>query len=190
MAINFPEGTQYYPSHTFHAVYKQVNTRQSFCIGNGTYALGNYQLDDIDVKGNNDVIHLNCRIYNCVDDQDDEFGYGWQYRTSNSGSWTTINQNNTLGVTLNSNPGHVHSTHNLSYARYGGPVGAGGGWGIWWKPGFNGTLDVRPVIFGHNHTGNTMTINGFYDGYNAGDSWNRGSTSWASAIVYISDGVN
>ena len=44
MAINFPEGAQSYPSHAFHAVYKQVNTRQSFSIGNGTYALTNYEL--------------------------------------------------------------------------------------------------------------------------------------------------
>ena len=93
-------------------------------------------------------------------------------------------------MTLNGRSCHVHSTHNLSYARYGGPVGAGGGWGVWWKPGFSGLLDARPVIFGHNHTGNTMTINGYYDGYNASDSWNRGSSSWASAVVYISDGVN
>jgi hypothetical protein len=194
MAINYPEGIQYYPAHAFHIVYKQVNTRQSFSIGNGTYELSNYQLNNIDVKNNTDVVHLNCRIFNCIDDENDEFGYGWQYKDS-SGNWQTINQNNTLGVTLNGNPGHVHSTHNLSYARYGGPVGAGGGWGIFWKPGTisgvtPGTVDVRPVIFGHNHTGNTMTINGYYDGFNASDSWNRGSSSWASAIVYIADGVN
>tara|TARA_B000000557_G_scaffold196988_1_gene162267 strand:+ start:1548 stop:2123 length:576 start_codon:yes stop_codon:yes gene_type:complete len=191
MAINFPEGTQNYPGHVFHTVYAQSNAVQSFSIGNGFQELSNYQLNNIDVRNTTDIVFLQCRIFNDISDTGDEYGYGWQYKNS-GGGWSVIDQNQTLGDTHYGRQGHVHSTHDSNF-NHGQPTDH---WGIVWKPGsisgvIPGQVDVRPIIMGHGSTGCNLRINAFDDGYSGSNSeWNRRSSSYAMATVYITEGVN
>ena len=185
MAINFPEGTQNLPAYATHCVYAQSNQVQIQSIGNYTTELANYQLNNIEIRNSTDVIHLQCRIYNYPSDYGDEFGYGWQYRTT--GGWAIIDQNNTRGVTNGSRSGACHATHEHS-PGHGEPADI---WGVMWKPGFSSTTtDVRPCIIGHGNTGGSIYINAFVAGYSDGGTWNIRSSSYAMATVYTTDGVN
>ena len=192
MGINFSNGTMDYPSYVYHTVYVQDNTRESFSNGTSSRSLDRYQLNNIKVATTTDIVHLDCRIYNQFDDHDDEFGYSWEYKNS-SGNFVEITQNKTRGVDIYGRSGFAgHGTHDRLHSRYGGHTYS---WGIIWKPGSisgvsPGAIDVRPFIKCHGNTGHTMRINHFDDGYSGNNSeWNRASSSWASAVVYSTNGV-
>ena len=187
MAINYPEGTQNLPSYATHFVYAQSNTIRNFSIGNGNYELDNtLQLNNVEIRNSTDVVMLDCRIYQMSTDNGEEYGYGWQYKDSN-GNWQVITQNNTNGLDNGSRMGVVHCTHH-DYWNHGSPTHS---WSIAWKPGFaNNAQDIRPCIRGNGNTGSTIYLNAFASGYSDGADWNRRSSSYCSATVYTTDGVN
>lgn len=180
MAVNFPEGTQNFPSKLVDYDYAQSGAEESFAVGNADYPRTTY-IVQVEFKNNSDITFLNARINWGCSDVNEEVGFSWYYRSGTSGGWTRLTQNNATGDVLSSREGVVNATHNDTWdAMPGGQVAV---MNVWVNMNTTGVYQFCPGVSGNGSTSSTMYINRFASN-SSGSDWDVISNSSCSAFVY------
>lgn len=180
MAINFPEGTQNYPSKLVDYDYVQSGAEENFSVSNSDYPRTNY-IVEVDFENTSDIIFLNARMSWSCSDTNEEVGFSWYYRSGTSGSWTRLTQSSATGNVLSNREGTVTGAHNDALNAMGGnQVGV---MDIWANMNVTGIYQFCPGVSGNANTSSTMFINRFASN-GSGNAWDVIQSSTCSAFVY------
>lgn len=179
MAINFPEGTQNYPSYVtdFSSVQRGGEESWAFNAGN-TYVRTNYTVT-VDVNGSSNYVYLIANISCSPTIDANEWGWRWAYRSGTSGTWNVLTGNGAVGDALNGRQGYVTGQHNDNERA---EFGRSYNMATTWATGLSaGTWQFAPQF--HNVGSNmTMYINRFaWQDPNV--TWDRRASSTVSAFV-------
>lgn len=180
MAVNFPEGTQNFPSKLVDYDYVQSGAEENFAVGNADYVRTTYILQ-VEFKNNSDIIFLNARMGWSCSDNGEEVGFSWYYRSGTSGGWTRLTQNNATGDVFNGREGTVLTTHDIDWnAMVGYQMSV---MDVWANMNTTGVYQFCVGVSGHSNTSSTMYINRFASNGSSAD-WDRKGSSTCSAFVY------